>query len=86
TGYSLKDKNQAKTDKTEHEMEEREKVKVKVKINPKSQQVKAEDETEEILSGQPDCPDSEASRAHSLSFDHKSFTSSASFGKSDILI
>ncbi|GKB27529.1 hypothetical protein Tco_0866930 [Tanacetum coccineum] len=27
-----------------------------------------------------DCPDSEASRAHGLSFDHKNFKSSASFG------
>ncbi|GJW30044.1 hypothetical protein Tco_0046919 [Tanacetum coccineum] len=43
--YSEKDKNQAKTDKTEHGMEKREKV----KVNPKSQQVKAKDENEEIL-------------------------------------
>nr|GEV77692.1 reverse transcriptase domain-containing protein [Tanacetum cinerariifolium] len=34
-------------------MEKRENVKVKVKVDPKSQQVKAKDDTEEILSGQP---------------------------------
>ncbi|GJW54881.1 hypothetical protein Tco_0098966 [Tanacetum coccineum] len=33
TVYSLKDKNQAKTNKTEHGMEKREKVKVKFKVN-----------------------------------------------------
>ncbi|GJT73886.1 hypothetical protein Tco_1033172 [Tanacetum coccineum] len=38
TGYSLKDKNEAKPDKTEHGMEEREKDKVKSK--PKSKKVK----------------------------------------------
>nr|GEV11125.1 hypothetical protein [Tanacetum cinerariifolium] len=46
-GYSQKDKNEAKTDKTEHGIENR----GKVKVNPKSQQVKAEDEIEEILNG-----------------------------------
>ncbi|GJQ92219.1 hypothetical protein Tco_0003358 [Tanacetum coccineum] len=46
-GYSKKRQKRSKTDKTKHEMEKRKKV--KVKVNPKSQQVKAEDETEEIL-------------------------------------
>ncbi|GJU87340.1 hypothetical protein Tco_1294886, partial [Tanacetum coccineum] len=49
TGYSLKDKNQPKTDKTKHEMEKREKV--KVKVNPKGQQVKVKAESKEILNG-----------------------------------
>ncbi|GJT82181.1 hypothetical protein Tco_1056523 [Tanacetum coccineum] len=41
-----------KKDKTKHGMEKREKV--KVKVNPKSQQVKAEAESKEILNG-PSC-------------------------------
>nr|GEU68436.1 ribonuclease H-like domain-containing protein [Tanacetum cinerariifolium] len=49
--YLEKGQNQSKTNKTEHRMEKRDKV--KVKVNPKSQQVEAKDETEEILSGQP---------------------------------
>ncbi|GKF39487.1 hypothetical protein Tco_0119548, partial [Tanacetum coccineum] len=48
-GYSEKGEKRSKTDKTKHEMEKREKV----KVNPKSQQVKAEDETKEILMDQP---------------------------------
>nr|GEX09966.1 putative ribonuclease H-like domain-containing protein [Tanacetum cinerariifolium] len=47
-GYSEKGQKQSKT---EHGIEKRKKV--KVKVNPKSPQVKAKDETEEILSGQP---------------------------------
>ncbi|GJZ48670.1 hypothetical protein Tco_0602502 [Tanacetum coccineum] len=43
-GYSLKDKNQAKMDKTEHRME-------MSKVKVKSQQVKDEAESEEILNG-----------------------------------
>ncbi|GKG30839.1 hypothetical protein Tco_0423327 [Tanacetum coccineum] len=52
TGYSLKDKNEAKTDKTKHGNGKSVK-KSKVKVNHKSQQVNDKAKTEEILLGQP---------------------------------
>ncbi|GKC12533.1 hypothetical protein Tco_1009315 [Tanacetum coccineum] len=63
TGYSLKDKNKAKPDKTEHGMEKRGKAKVKskpksqtvkVKVNSAKSTVKTGADTEEYLMGKPE--------------------------------
>ncbi|GKC61993.1 hypothetical protein Tco_1089591 [Tanacetum coccineum] len=62
TEYSLKDKNKAKPDKTEHGMEKRGKAKVKskpksqtvkVKVNSAKSTVKTGADTEEYLMGKP---------------------------------
>ncbi|GJZ09176.1 hypothetical protein Tco_0543459, partial [Tanacetum coccineum] len=50
TGYSLKDKNVAKNDKTEHGMEKL----GKDKVNPEKSTVKTGADTEEYLMGKPE--------------------------------